>query len=464
MRPSRWLLHAFLPTVLDAKRSAGIEYTAGFIGPERIEKSIQLPPATSAGWSPDGHWLALCSPVPSSDAEQGLHQLLAIRFDGAHTSDPMQLGDCTAFDWAPAGQRLLIQDRAAWRLVDLSAQTPRQTPIAAELASPIEWSPNGRRILAHSADTRRDLRVVHALEPTPRVEALDINRDHWRGCRWSPQDALACVIDTPTGATIQFRYANPTTPTQHTLDSRLWSFDWATENTLVYQLKNAGAVFALQTGTAIPLFTPGDLYGLEYQRLSPQGTWLLDTASGHVRLWNLTGSATSTDVPGLEGSLLNPRWSPNGQHALVGVQHRRVHPFQTDVWLVAQATKDAQVARIASVEAGQATVSWFSPGSEWVFVSTGPDVIQLASTTGSAKQETAATRSVAVHVATRTTVPLPLGIGEWSRDDSAFVAIDREDGQMLVVRVRDATFAEPELVRSLEPGVPTLMWQPTARR
>lgn len=459
VRPKRWLLHAFQQLVADSKRSVGHTYTASYVGPERIEKSIELPPTYGPGWSPDGHWLALCSPAPSSHTEQDVRQLLAIRFDAEQTSDPLPLGECTSFAWSPVGQRLLIQNRTAWRLADFSAQPPRQIPIAEELVGPVAWSPNGRRILAHSTDSARDLRVIHAAEPTPRVEALDIDRASWRGCRWSPQDALACVVATPPGVTLQIRYANPTTPPRHPLQSRVWSFDWATENTLVYQLQDTGAVFALQSGTATPLFTPGDLYGLDYQGLSPKSSWLLDTASGHIRLWNLGNAVTSRVVPGLTGLLMNPRWSPNGEHALVGVQHPRSHALQTDVWLVAHATQSAQVARIATVQAGQATSSQFSPGSQWVFVTAGPDVISLAGS-GSANPATAAMRWTAVHVGTQANEPLPPGIGAWAPDDSAFATMDPDRARLLVVRVRGAAFVEPEVVRNAESPVPNLIWQP----
>lgn len=459
VRPSRWLLHAFQSLVADSKRSVGRTYTASYVGPERIEKSIQLPPAFEPGWSPDGHWLALCGPAPSSDAERDVHQLLAIRFDAEHTSDPVPLGECSSFAWAPVGQRLLIQNGTAWRLVDFSAEPPRQTLIAEELAGLVAWSPTGRRILAHSTGSARDLRVIHAAEPTPRVEALGIERASWRGCSWSPQDALACVVQEQSKLTLQIRYANPAMPTRYTLESRLWSFGWATENTLVYQLQGSGAVIALQSGTSIPLFSPGDLYGIQSQALSPRGSWLLDTVSRHVRLWNFANGVTSSTVRGLAGPLLNPHWSPNGQHALVGVQHPRSHALQTDVWLVAHATQNAQVARIATVQSGQATSSQFSPGSQWVFVTTGPDFIPLASS-GSANPATATTSWTAVHVATRTNQPLPPGTGAWASDDSAFATMDPDRARLLVVRVRGAAFAEPEVVRNAESPVPSLLWQP----
>jgi hypothetical protein len=101
---------------------------------------------------------------------------------------------------------------------------------------------------------------------------------------------------------------------------------------------------------------------------------------------------------------LNPRWSPSGEHALFGVREPQQRALQGDVWLVAHATHEASLTRIASSPAGQTSFARFSPGSQWVLVSFASDAIPLASARASVQ---AAAPSLAVHVASgaRSEVP-----------------------------------------------------------
>ena len=428
------------------------------MGPERIEKVVALPPTTAAGWSANGRWLALCTPVPSSGPEQDLHQAQVIHVDGDQFSEPVQVGDCTAFDWAPVSQQLLVRSRSAWRLVDLSTLVPRQIPIAGELAALLDWSPTGRRLLARSVDIPRRLRILDTSESYLRVQSWDFHAHASNWCLWSPDDALVCVVDDPTGSRLEIRFASPTTPRSHVADGRVVSLAWVTPRKLVYELENTG-VYTFEAGTATQLFTPGDRQGLDYYRPSPRGGWLLDTASGHLRLWDLNAAPRSVEVSGVSGQLLDPRWSQNGEHAVVSVQHPLYRSRASEVWLLADAAKDPQLGRIASAQPGMALSAWFSPGSQWVIVSQESAVVPLAQDSSSAQRGTPPGQTTAVHVASRTKVALPLGLGDWANDDSAFVAVDRERG-LMVFRVTAAAFAPPERVRALEPGRASILWQP----
>lgn len=459
-QPKRWLLHTFHPNVVDANRPTVVAYSASLVGPERVEKTVSLPPAELVRWSPDGHWLALCGSVPGSEAEKDPRRALAIRFEGEQVSDPLDLGECTNVEWAPAGQRLLVQNHQAWRIADFSSHPPHQAPIAAELAVPVDWSPNGRRFLARTAGTRDDVQVVHLIEPTPRAEALEFNGwlPHW--CRWSPQDALACAVETsskPPAYSIGVLYAGPSIDSSLPLDARLQAFNWATPNTLVYQL-TSGAVHAVRASGDTKLFELGGKFGPNHQVLSPRGNWLLDTASGHVRLWNLTAFPRSQEVPGLSGPLVDPVWSPNGEHAVVGVQRRPRFPAKSDLWLLEHATQGAVPVRVGNVPEWHTISAWFSPGSEWLLVTTGPEVIPLAN--AGARPLSIPVRNRAVHVATRVSSPLPFGSGEWAPDDRAFVAVDHEGRRVLLFRPHGADLGDPELLRATEPGTVRLLWAP----
>lgn len=461
-RPSRWLLHAFSANVVDASRKGpvGITYTASYVGPERVEKSLALPPAIKAGWSPDGRWLALCSVVTSGSDEPEVHQAVAIRFDGDRASAPIQLGECTSFDWAPVGQRLLIQNGRAWRIVDFSGPARRETPIVGEVEAPVAWSPNGRRFLARAADAQRSLRVVHALEPSPHAEALGFDGRVTRWCRWGPQDALACAVQTlgaPPESAIEILYAGAGVASSVPLPAYVDSFEWANEQTLVYELEREGGLYAHHSGTTTQLTLPGRRAGLAQSILSPKGTWLLDTVTGNARLWNLASTPHSTILLGMPGPLVNARWSRNGKHAVLGVVHPR-GTLQTDVWLVTNATTNPTPTRIATAGAGQASSASFSPGSEWAFVSMGPDIIPLAGASAPTKPVTTL-QSSAVHIATLTTLPLTF-TGDWASDDSAFVTAEREGGRVLLVRVQGNTFRPAEVLRATRPDRFEVLWQP----
>jgi WD40 repeat protein len=461
--PRRWLLHAFLNDVVSPGHGSALEYTASYVGPTRIERSLKLPRATVLSWSPDGRWLALCSPELEGSSGHTLYRASALGFDGDRVSEPLPLGACASFDWAPTGGKLLVRNDKGARLWHFTDSAPSMTEMAEVLAEPVDWSPTGRYFLARLPPPDRRMVVVHAEGPAPRVERLELGAVAPRSCRWGPTDALGCVVESSDGTSallLQAPYSSAAflSATSHVPHppARFQSYDWATERVLVYELGGARGVHALRPGGAsTQLFLPGESDGLENWRLSPAGRWLLDGASGSVRLWDLLSDARPRVLSGLSGDLLNPRWSPSGEHALLGVRQRHQRALEGDVWLVAHATHQASLTRVASPPAGQTSFARFSPGSQWVLISFASDAIPPASAGASVQ---AAAPSLAVHVASGARSEVPRA--EWASDDSAFVASDPERRRVLLVRVQSASFGTPEPLAASAPGALRVLWQP----
>lgn len=456
-RASGWLVYAFGAAVVDANAVSSRPYTASYVGAERIERTVQLPEATAVSWSADGRWLALCGPVAGAQ----VHHARVIRFDGQRVGEPVDLGECSGLSQAPGAPRLLIRTPDAWRGVDLSSEIPRQSGAFKAFAEPIEWSPSATQLLARAAGPGQPLHVVSGLGGQPLVVPLDVQRGRASYCRWGPSELLACIVEgeePPRSFSLQTIDTRTGSRAVHALTERPASFGWAGPDVLVYELPKGGGVYALRGGVATQLLVPGESDRLEHQALSPVGGWLLDGESGHVRLWDLASAPREVVVPGLSAQLLDPRWSRNGEHALIGVRHAQYRSLPSEVWLVARAAKKPALVRVATATATRWPAAWFSPGSEWVLVTLSDIVVPTAATSPApAPQQN---RAFAVNVASGARFDLPVGWGDWASDDTAFCAVDRERGQLLVVRVQGQQLATPEVLSVLGPGMLHLAWQP----
>lgn len=459
----RWLLHGALAGPASADGVA-VSYLATWLGSERAGRTVQLPSAYSVSFSADGKWLALCGPNPSSTPSDPARRASVIRFEAERVSDPIDLGACQKLEWAPTGTRLLLQGDSDWRLVELGGSEPLVRELGARLEAPVSWSKSGRYFVAQERDGSHALALVSLLQPTLPPHSLEPFGLPRGACNWSSSDALACAVERNGKHELllaQLGAANAD-PELHVTEAPLpltW-LGWGTDRVVAYELARGGGVYALGGDLKTTrLFEPASDSGLDYFRLSPIGRWLLDCAGDGARLWDLGSVPRSVPLPGLPPALVNPRWSMDGKHALLGVRHAQHASQQTDVWLISEAATAPKLVRIASVAPARQSFAVFSPGSRWVLVSVAGDVPMPAAPTGSpAASEAGTPRSFAVDIAAGSEQPLPLGVGEWAADDSAFVV--NQNAHLLAFRVRGSEFVGPEDLGSSGPGAPRLLWQP----
>ncbi|HYQ15132.1 MAG TPA: hypothetical protein VEQ58_05235 [Polyangiaceae bacterium] len=456
----RWLLHGSLTASVGVDGVAA-SYLATWFGAEHVGRTVSLPGAYYVSFSPDGKWLTLCIPDPEGATPHAIRRASVLRLDGESISEPLVVGECGELEWAPTGARLLLRsDDRDWRLVELGGSEPLVRELGARFQSPISWSPNGRYFVAPGRDETQDLLLVSVLERGRPAQVLDGFAESRRACHWSSTDGFACVVVRQGKEQLVIAHVSDVSLAPHVVEPSLpvkW-FGWATDRALVYEHERDGGVYVLGADLAsMRLFEPAASAGYYSSTMSPRGGWLLDCAGEGARLWDLASAPRRVPLPGLPARLVNPRWSPDGKHALLGVPHRAASLQQDDVWLVADASREPRLARVAKLAPERQSYARFSPASGWVLVSVSTDVPTLAAAARASDPDPAASH-FAVHVATLAERPLPFGSAAWAADDSAFVTAD--DARLLGFRVRGTTIIGPEdLGRLGAPGT-TPIWQP----
>lgn len=459
----RWLLHGEIAGPVAAGGLA-VSYLSTWLGPEHMGQTVRLPSAYSVSFSPDGKWLALCSPDPSGAQPSSTRRASVIRFEAERISEPLVVGACQALEWAPTGAHLLLESDSDWKLIELGGAKPVIRELGAGLETPVTWSPSGRYLVASERNVTHALALVSLLEAGLPPQPLQLFGLPRGACSWSGADALACTVERQGKHELMLDQVGAPSvgpePYVTELTSPLTWLGWATNRVVAYELSRAGGVYAFGEGLAATrLFEPASSYGLDYFRLSPTGRWLLDCAGQGARLWDLAGVPRSVPLPGLSSVLVNPRWSSNGRHALLGVRHPQYGSQQTDVWLVSEASTEPKLARLTNLAPGRQSFASFSPGSSWVLVSVAPDTpTPAAETRLPAAAEPTPTVHFALNVAAHAERTLPLGFGEWAPDDSAFVV--SHDARLLAFRVRGSDFVGPEDLGSTGSGTLRLVWQP----
>lgn len=441
-RTGRWLACSGQAQT-DARSAAAV-----WVDAEGSSPPSALPFSHSLSWSPNGQWLAGCTP-------EGEVALVPVA--NSRLGEALRAGPCGKLFWAQGSRQLAVLTPSETATIDLAA-APQRRQLDAGGRDRARWSASAEHLLvARSGEADQLFALTTAgLQRVP----LDLPEGQPTRCRFSTDGAVvACAISGAGHAALAVFHLQGTTAraesfpldTVQPIDFLEWTADRHVVLSTVHDTR-----LRLWPGFSTLLQRPS---GLDQFRLASSGSLLLDVTGASARIAQFGAHAREQSLPAV-GALLNPRIAPDERSALVGAAHPTQPTRQADVWLLRDLQTTAVATKLVQAPAGRVSSAEFSAGSGWVVVRLAADRVPALANSGSAGA-TAGVEMLAINLQSGARSSLAESDPHFAPDDSALASVAAGDGGVVLRRATgDGISRQAELVVPLRSGSVEIAWQP----